>query len=468
MQEHPLEIPLSLLHGILSGTVFVLMGLAACGIAAMRRRRGMRAILWLGVWSAMYGSGPLANSLAAVTTMPHWFLAVLPWRDVVQTYFVVVAASLAFQELITGKMRLFNMAVIAVGLAIGVAGIAFYVFTGSKYRLISYNQLLATCSSLVLVTVLALPGLSRKYLILPNRGVLAAGTIFFAVEALFVNLARPFGYEPPQIWDDLGFAVLLLSLAYAAMQIVDANEHRLLSIENELAIAREIQASILPSNNPEVKNLRIAAAYRPMTAVAGDFYDFIPIDENRVGFLVADVSGHGVPAALIAAMLKVALKSVVQCADDPGEVLRGLNRILFGQLHGQFVTAAYLWFDMAHRRALYSAAGHPPLLRWSGDKLERIESNGLLFGVMPEPDYPVCEIHIQPGDRFLMYTDGLSEPENAGGDSFGDSRLEQVVRNNQLRPPSDLVDQLLSEIRLWQPASMAQQDDITAIVIDAV
>jgi len=377
-----------------------------------------------------------------------------------------VVAALAFLELTADKLRLFVKVVIAVGFAIGVAGIGFFVFTGSKNKLILYNQILATCLLLVLVTVLLLPRLSRKYFVLPNRGVLAAGTLFFTVEALCVNVARPLGYQLPQIWDDLGFAALLFSLGYVAMQRVFANERRLLSIENELAIAHRIQASILPGASPELSNLRISAAYRPMTAVAGDFYDFIPVDENRVGVLVADVSGHGVPAALVAGMIKIALQSIQACAHDPREVMRGLNRVLSGQLHDQFVTAAYLWIDTENHIARYSAAGHPPLLWWRGDKLERIESNGLLFGVMSEPDYPVFEMTINPGDRFLLYTDGVTEPENAGGEPFGDYKLEQVVRRYKSRPQSELVEQLLSEIRQWQPSSMVQQDDITLIVID--
>jgi sigma-B regulation protein RsbU (phosphoserine phosphatase) len=160
------------------------------------------------------------------------------------------------------------------------------------------------------------------------------------------------------------------------------------------------------------------------------------------------------------------MQSVVSCAYDPREVLRELNRILFRQLRDQFVSAAYLWLDTEHRKALYSAAGHPPLLRWRDSKLERIESNGLLFGVVPDPDYPVCDLQIHSGDRFLLYTDGVTEPENARGDSFGDRKLEEVVRNNQARTPCELSDRLLAEIRLWQPASLAQQDDITLMVID--
>ncbi len=100
--------------------------------------------------------------------------------------------------------------------------------------------------------------------------------------------------------------------------------------------------------------------------------------------------------------------------------------------------------------------------------MERIESNGLLFGVTPEPDYPVCDMQICAGDRLLLYTDGLIELENSKGDSLGDSRLEGVIRESQSRSPSDLVDQLLSEIRLWQPAAQGQQDDITLGVIDVI
>jgi sigma-B regulation protein RsbU (phosphoserine phosphatase) len=168
-------------------------------------------------------------------------------------------------------------------------------------------------------------------------------------------------------------------------------------------------------------------------------------------------------------MIKVAVQTVAACASDPGAVLRGLNRVLSGQLRGRLVSAAYLWLDTENRTALYAAAGHPPLLRWRSGKLEQIESNGLLFGVRPEFDaYPVCTLPIVPSDRFLLYTDGVTEPENANGDAFGDSRLEHVLRGNQSCSPSELSDRLLSEIRHWQPASVSQQDDITLIVIDAV
>jgi phosphoserine phosphatase RsbU/P len=156
------------------------------------------------------------------------------------------------------------------------------------------------------------------------------------------------------------------------------------------------------------------------------------------------------------------------CADDPRQVLSGLNHMLFAQLRAQLVSAAYLWVDTERRKAVYSAAGHPPLLHWRGDKLERIESNGLLLGVLAEAEYPVWEVTIQPGDRFLLYTDGVSEPENGSGEAFGENRLEQIVCGNQLRSPSELLDKLLSEIRHWQPTSAEQKDDITLVAVDVL
>src|SRR5260370_23974341 len=126
--------------------------------------------------------------------------------------------------------------------------------------------------------------------------------------------------------------------------------------------ARRIQSAILPRRVPQVDGLDIAVSYLPMTSVAGDFYDFLIVDEHRLGILVADVAGHGVPAALIASMVKVAITAQAAHAHDPGLVLSGLNQVLCSQMSGQFVTAAYVFVDSSARVARYAAAGHPPLL----------------------------------------------------------------------------------------------------------
>jgi len=470
LQDQVLAMLRGQLVNIMSGAVFLFIGLASCFLAAVRRRGRVRIFVWLGIWSGLWGARLLAESAAVVAALPHWVQISVPFLRIAVTYLLLPVASLAWLELSAGKFRHFLRALIFISLAIGVTGIGIFVITGFGDKLIPYNNLLAAAALLVLVIIVAVPALSRKFLTLPNRAVMVAGTLVFAAEALYFSLSRLLHYHTPttRFTGSLGLAVLLFSFGYIAVRIVLASERRLLSIENELAIARDIQTSILPGDSPSIKNLRVAAAYRPMTEVAGDFYEFIPVDHNCIGFLVADVTGHGIPAALIAAMIKVAMQSLVPYAHDPRRVLRGLNGVLSAQMGPQLVSAAYLWVDTENRIALYSAAGHPPLLHCRGDELNRIESNGLLLGVLPDSEYPVCDMAILPGDRFLLYTDGVSEPENALGDSFGEFKLEQVVRNNQLRPPSELLDRLLTEIRHWQPASMAQHDDITLIAIDVL
>jgi sigma-B regulation protein RsbU (phosphoserine phosphatase) len=451
---------------IISGTVFVFVGLAACGIAAMRRRSGVHVLIWLGIWSAMAGERPLLNSLKGIDLLPYWIEVSLPYVDTVTSYLILVVGLLAWRELSLGKLRLFLQSTAFIAGAIALAGIAFFVRTGASNELMPYNNFLATCASAGLLTVVAIPKLAHKFLSTPNSKVLLVGTLFFAAQALYTNVLGSLGRTTPPIWGTLGFAILLFSLGYVALQMVFVNERRLQSIESELAIAREIQNAILPTASPEMQNLRITTAYHPMTAVAGDFYDFIPVDQHCIGVLVADVSGHGVPAALVAAMMKIAVQSIVLCAHSPADVLQGLNRMLFGQAPDQFVTAAYLFIDTQNYKARYSAAGHPPLLLSRAGTLHRIESNGLVFGVTPQPEYPVRNIPICPGDRLLLYTDGVIEPENSKGQPFGGFKLERVVLGTQMCSASELTDRLLTEIRAWQPASMAQQDDITLVVID--
>jgi sigma-B regulation protein RsbU (phosphoserine phosphatase) len=331
-------------------------------------------------------------------------------------YLLLVSALFAWRELSLDKLRLLIQVEISVGLAIALAGIVTFVLGGPANQWMFYNNLLAVLALLVLLLVALVPKLSR-FLVIPNHRILAAGTLIFVLKALYPNLASVLHYRVLPMVDSLGFAALLFSLGYVALEIVFTNEHRLLSIETELETARQIRSSILPASVPEVESLRIAASYHPMTAVAGDFYQFVQRDNQHLGILVADVSGHGIPAALISSMIKVAMQSAAVFADDPSQVLGGLNRILSAELRGQLTSAAYLWIDTEKHSARYSAAVHPPLLCWrdARGELQPIESNGLLFGVAQNSEYPVCTLAVEPRDRFLIYTDGLVEPENARG-----------------------------------------------------
>jgi len=350
---------------IFFGAIFLFIGVAACTIAGLRRRSGTRIFAWLGIWSALYGASQLSQSQAFVAALPLSLRISAPYARDVITFLAVFPSAFSFRELSLGKLRSLLQIFIFVELAIGAAGSALFLIAGSSARLMSYDQLFRAGMLVVLTIVVALPRLSSRYLVLPDRSVLAIGTLVFTMEALYNSLSQAIGYGTARILDDLGFAFLLFSLAYVALQLVLANERRLFSVEKELSVAREIQKSILPCSVPELKNARISTAYHPMTDVAGDFYEFLPSGQDRVGFLVADVCGHGVPAALIASMVKVAVQTVARCASDPGAVMRGLNRVLSGLERGQLISAAYLWLDTGQRRALYSAAGHPPLLLWA-------------------------------------------------------------------------------------------------------
>jgi len=382
-------------------------------------------------------------------------------------YLLLVSALLAWRELTLGKLRFLIQLGILVGMAIALAGIGTFVLGGPDYNWMFYNNLLAVISMLVLFPAVLLPKFSQ-FLAIPNYRILTAATLIFALEVLYTNLSSVLHYGVLQMVAPLGFAALLFSLGYVALDMLFKNEHRPLSIETELETAKKIQTSILPARVPQLENLRIAASYLPMTSVAGDFYQFVRSDNNHLGILVADVTGHGVPAALISSMIKVAMQSVAIFAHDPAQVLGGLNRILSSEAGGQFASAAYIWIDTQKRDALYSAAGHPPLLCWRNTtgEMQRIESNGLLLGIMPDSEYPVCSVPFEPSDRFLLYTDGVTETESAMGEAFGDRQLERIVRNHRLLPASELSLLVLSELQRWRPAAVTQQDDITLIVVD--
>jgi sigma-B regulation protein RsbU (phosphoserine phosphatase) len=244
---------------------------------------------------------------------------------------------------------------------------------------------------------------------------------------------------------------------------------QLLTIQKELETARQIQLSILPSEIPKIEGLDIAARYVPMTSVAGDFYDFIVVDEKRIGILVADVSGHGMPAALIASMLKIALSAQEAHAADPAQVLLGLNQALCGKFQHHYVTAAYLFMDMQKRTLTYAGAGHPPLLLSGGSSkgVRAVMENGMFLGRFPFATYSSVELPLNAGDRALLYTDGIPETTNPAGIEFGSGCLKQFLAAEQSTSADHFAGQLLEELSRWSARRCADEldDDITMVAI---
>ena len=257
-----------------------------------------------------------------------------------------------------------------------------------------------------------------------------------------------------------------LTLREAHAQIA----RQLVEINRELEMARQIQLSILPRSTPKIQGLEIVARYLPMTSVAGDFYDFIVVDEKHVGILVADVSGHGLPPALIASMLQVALTAQVGHASDPARVLSGLNQALCGKFELNFVTAAYVYVDMEKKLLTYAGAGHPPLLFWrkSAGNVSEVVENGLVLGMVVEATYASLQTPIAAGDRCVIYTDGVPEAQSPSQEEFGTARFKHFMESNQGMAAVQFADGLLDELCRWsqQPRGEGQTDDITVLVID--
>jgi len=241
---------------------------------------------------------------------------------------------------------------------------------------------------------------------------------------------------------------------------------QLKTIRTELETARRIQMSILPQQMPKIAGLEIAARYIPMTEVAGDFYDFIVVDEKRLGTLVADVSGHGMPAALISSMMKIALAAQAPNASDPAAVLAGLNKALCGKFQGHFVTAAYIYIDTEARTIRYAGAGHPPLVlkgRSSAEATEALE-NGLFLGAFEHAAYSALELPFPEGTWAVLYTDGVPETASPSGEEFAGERLKTFAAANDGLAPDKFIDGLLAELARWSSNAEAE-DDVTILAV---
>jgi phosphoserine phosphatase RsbU/P len=256
------------------------------------------------------------------------------------------------------------------------------------------------------------------------------------------------------------------------LMLRDAREQlsrQLDAINSELEMARQIQLSILPQEVPELPGLAMSARYVPMSSVAGDFYDFIVVDEKRVGILIADVSGHGLPAALIASMLQVALTGQTAHASDPACVLAGLNKALCGKFQLNFVTAAYLFVDLEEKTIDYAGAGHPPMLFWSQStgRVEEVCENGLVLGQFPDAPYAAVRVQAGAGDRIVLYTDGIMEARNPGKEQFGVERIKKFLAAEHSTGREQFADKLLDDLWKWSElhTGESQTDDITLLTI---
>jgi sigma-B regulation protein RsbU (phosphoserine phosphatase) len=202
-----------------------------------------------------------------------------------------------------------------------------------------------------------------------------------------------------------------------------------------------------------------------MTSVAGDLYDFLVADDDHAGLLIADVSGHGVPAALIASMVKMAAMAQPALVADPASLLAGMNAALCGNTQGQYVTAAYAYLDAEAGKLHYSAAGHPAMLLLRDGVVTEISENGMLLAAVNGARYDSKTLSLQRGDRLLLYTDGLVEARDAAGKLFGEASLNAEFKNAGSLAPAAAIDHIIGAVQRW---ARSQDDDLTVLVCDYV
>jgi serine phosphatase RsbU (regulator of sigma subunit)/CHASE1-domain containing sensor protein/anti-sigma regulatory factor (Ser/Thr protein kinase) len=240
------------------------------------------------------------------------------------------------------------------------------------------------------------------------------------------------------------------------------------SVEQELGTARSIQHALLPKGLPKLEGWKIAYRYQPAREVGGDFYDFLRLDDGRVGLVIGDVSGKGIAAALVMANTQSVLRAVARRGNvAPGRVLAEANEVLYAYIpSGTFVTCFYGVLDLENGRLVYANAGHdPPYSQRGGDEQE-LRARGMPLGLMPDMPYEEKEAVLAAGDDLLLYSDGLVEAHDTKGDMFGFPRLRRLIMAQSTGSGEELIDVLLAELTSFTGADAEQEDDITLVTLE--
>ncbi|MCK4858407.1 MAG: SpoIIE family protein phosphatase [candidate division Zixibacteria bacterium] len=239
-------------------------------------------------------------------------------------------------------------------------------------------------------------------------------------------------------------------------------------IEDELQLARSIQKSFLPDHFPELAGFDLDAINVSSEEVGGDYFDLIPIVDNQLGIAIADVSGRGVPAALIMASFRASLIAEIRNNYAIRTIMHKVNNLICESVkRGEFVTAVYGVLDIRNKILTFTNAGHNPpfILRRSGE-IEFLEEGGLTLGIIPDRLYEERPVRIGSGDILVFYTDGITEAENENSEQFGTERLVELVRKERESAASEIRARIVEEIHAFKAVG-TQLDDLTLMVIKA-
>jgi len=431
------------------GSAFVTAGLISAAFAFLGRRFNAM-LLWLACFSALYG----VRLWLQLPTLHLMLLRYSGFATLQAAINYLVPVPVAFFFDIAGFLGRFGR---RIAIAISVFFVSLFtlaLISGPNIWIDRLNSAVVIVSlSALLIYLFQRHGADRDF------AVTRWGLTIFVALAVFDNLGDFLGFYPRV--EPIGCSVFLMALGYVAARRSLHRDEQLAAVQKELDLARNIQMAILPSAYPNSAHFRVAARYVPMTSVAGDFYDFPIAGDSQAGLLIGDVAGHGVPAALIASMVKLAAVSQGALVRDPAAFLAGMNAVLCGQTQNQFVTAAYLYLDADSGTLSYSAAAHPPMLLLREGSVTRIEENGLMLAAFSFATYATKVHSLAPGDRLLLYTDGLVEAMNRDGVEFGLPHLESLLLESGDLSPDQAADQILRAVGSW---SAAQNDDLTVLI----
>ncbi|MCX5715469.1 MAG: CHASE2 domain-containing protein [Candidatus Omnitrophica bacterium] len=396
------------------------------------------------------------------------------YKDILQSYLADISAQKPILDLTLFKDKICIISLTAAGTsdlhpnpfeplypATGIHAEIFNSILNRKFitRLSQWSNLFV----LALLSILtSIASLKTK----PIKGLLALISTVGVFLFLSVILFNLFG-----IWMDVICPVLMMGLVYLAFTLYKyvVEWKKRLVLENELEIAKKIQESFLPKTPPSIKGVDVAAAMFTARQVGGDLYDFIEFDKERLGVMIGDVSGKGIPASLFMAMTIGTFRSFAMSQVKPKDVLLGVNSKLFQEsMSNSFVTIFYSIFDIKNRVLNYANGGHFPALYLSkGKKSEFLNTEeGLPLGLM-DSQYSEEKLSFDKEDIFVFYTDGVTEAMNLKSDMYGRHRLAAVVEKNRNSSSKELIKAIEKDLRKFEP-ELKQHDDITIIVVKIV
>jgi phosphoserine phosphatase RsbU/P len=292
----------------------------------------------------------------------------------------------------------------------------------------------------------------------------AWGSIELAVEALQGG-GRDFVQKP---WDNerlLGVLRRHVEEGRRLREKKQRDERQTEWLIRESEEARDIQQRLLPAEMPRVKGCDIQATWQPANDVGGDYFDAIHLRDTRAAFCIADVSGHGLPAALLMSNTQATVRAFAHTTENPADICSQLNRVVSENMSaGKFITMFYGVLDTERHTLRYTNAGHiPPVLIRSNGSIARLHEGGVVLGIFPDAHYEEMEIPFEPGDRLVLFTDGITEASTTGLEEFGIDRLTNLMTVHHDGPASRLLGAIMSSVAEFTAQGL--QDDATLMII---